>query len=92
MTSPIQSVPLNSSTIPLQLTIDNKIVTWQIIMDLEVKSYVIGTRESAIWADEITGDPLLMMQLSTFQYCKVSTLHYFQAKYHQKDCVTVGVN
>ena len=66
MTSPIQSVPLNSSTIPLQLTIDNKIVTWQIIM--EVKSYVIGTRESAIWADEITGDPLLMMQLSTFQY------------------------
>ena len=37
-------------------------------MDLEVKSYVIGTRESAIWADEITGDPLLMMQLSTFQY------------------------
>ena len=68
MTSPIQSVPLNSSTIPLQLTIDNKIVTWQIIMDLEVKSYVIGTRESAIWADEITGDPLLMMQLSTFQY------------------------
>ena len=58
----------SSSTIPLQLTIDNKIVTWQIIMDLEVKSYVIGTRESAIWADEITGDPLLMMQLSTFQY------------------------
>ena len=37
-------------------------------MDLEVKSYVIGTRESAIWADEIAGDPLLMMQLSTFQY------------------------
>ena len=59
---PIQSVP-HRSAIPIWLTIDNKIVTCWIIMGLEVKSVLIVKRESAIWTEEITGDPITILMI-----------------------------